>query len=198
MRFFGGEIDDIGAVANHNRKPGGVMNPNTHALGATAAVVALMLFIAYRRIRRSIGRQPFQPTRMKVRMAVLALAGLAFVVVPRGQVLILAGAAVGILAGVALAVYALKHTQFEFTETGTFYTGHPYIGLGIALLFVGRLVYRFVAMSTMAPVDGPRSVSPFAGAIGNPITTGVFFVVAGYYLTYYAGLLRRGSPQPAA
>ena len=124
MRFFGGEIDDIGAVANHNRKPGGVMNPNTHAL---------MLFIAYRRIRRSIGRQPFQPKRMKVRMVVLALAGLAF-----------------------------------------------------------------VAMSTMAPVDGPRSVSPFAGAIGNPITTGVFFVEAGYYLTYYAGLLRRGSPQPAA
>lgn len=171
------------------------MNPNTHAIGATAAVVALMLFVAYRRIRHAIGRQPLRPTRMKVRMAILTLASLAFVLVPRGQSLILVGAAAGAVAGVALAVYALKHTQVEFTETGIFYTSHPYIGLSIALLFVGRLVYRFVAISTMAPVDGaPRSVSPFAGAVGNPITTAVFFVMAGYYLTYYAGLIRRGTP----
>ncbi len=174
------------------------MNPNPHAIGATAAVMALMLFLAYRRIRRAIGRQPFQPTRMKVRMAILTLASLALVAVPRGQVMVLAGVAVGVIVGVALAVYALKHTQFEFTETGTFYTGHPYIGLGIALLFVGRVVYRFVVMSTMAPAEGPRGMSPLAGMVGNPITTGVFFVVAGYYLTYYAGLLRRGTPPAMA
>lgn len=174
------------------------MNPNTQALGATAAVVALMLLIAYRRIRRAVGRQPFRPTRMKVRMAVLALASIAFVAVPRGQTLIMAGAAAGALAGLALAVYALKHTRFEFTEAGTFYTGHPYIGLGIALLFVGRLVYRLAVMSTAAPMGGPRSVSPFAGAVGNPLTTAVFFVMAGYYLTYYAGLIRRGTPPDRA
>lgn len=165
---------------------------NTHAIGATAAVVALMVFVAYRRIRRAIGRQALQPVRMKIRMGILAALSIAFVVVPHGQVLILAGAAAGAAIGIGLAVYALKHTQVEFTESGVFYTGHPYIGLGIALLFVGRLVYRFVLMSTTAPaMDSPRGVSPFAGAIGNPVTTAVFFVVAGYYLTYYAGLLRR-------
>lgn len=127
------------------------MPVNTHALGATAATVALMLFVAYRRIRRAIGRQPFQPTRMKIRMALLFLVSLAFIVAPRGDGLVLIGAAVGAVVGVALAVYALKHTCFEFTEAGAFYTGHPYIGLGVALLFVGRLIYRFVLMST-APV----------------------------------------------
>lgn len=176
------------------------MNPNTHALGATAAVVALMLFAAYRRIRRTIGRQPFQPRRMKIRMAILALVGIAFVVVPRGDALVLLGGAAGAVAGVALAVYALRHTQFEFSESGTFYTGHPYIGLGIALLFVGRLIYRFVLMSLSPALQaaGPRGASPFAGMVGNPVTTGVFFVAAGYYLAYYAGLLRRGASGPPA
>lgn len=124
------------------------MNLNVHALGATAAVVALMLFVAYRRIRRTIGRQQLQPMHMKLRIGVLALASIAFVVVPRGQLPILAAAAVGAVDGVTLAVHALRHTQFEFTAEGTFYTGHPYIGLGIALLFVGRLIYRFAVMST--------------------------------------------------
>lgn len=170
---------------------------NTHAIGATAAVIALMVFIAYRRIRRAIGRQELQPLRMKIRMALLAAASIAFVVVPHGDVLILAAAAAGAAIGMGLAVYALKHTRVEFTESGTFYTGHPYIGLGIALLFVGRLVYRFVLISTAAPaMEAPRGVSPFAGMIGNPVTTGVFFVVAGYYLAYYTGLLRRGPASP--
>ena len=169
------------------------MNFNVHALGATAGVVALMLFIAYRRIRRAIGRQPLQPLRMKLRIGLLALISVAFVVVPRGQLPVLAAAAVGAIAGVALAVYALRHTQFEFTAEGTFYTGHPYIGLGIALLFVGRLVYRFAMMSTAPGIQGMRSASPFAGAVGNPVTTGIFFIMAGYYIAYYAGLLRRGT-----
>ena len=81
----------------------------------------------------------------------------------------------------------------DTTADGTYYTGHPYIAVGIALMFVGRLVYRFVQLNTasamMAP--GARSVSPFAGMVGNPVTTGVFFVMAGYYIAYYAGLLRR-------
>lgn len=176
------------------------MPVNLHAIGATAAVVVLMVFIAYRRIRRAIGRQQLQPTRMRIRMGILALVSIAFVVVPHGQALILAGAAAGAAIGVGLAVYALRHTRVEFTAAGTFYTGHPYIGLGIALLFVGRLVYRFAVMSTMPMPEGPRGVSPFTGAIGNPVTTAVFFVVAGYYLVYYAGLLRRGAapPPPAA
>lgn len=170
------------------------MPVNTHAIVVTAAAVALMLFVAYRRVRRAIGRQRLQPTRMKVRVGVLFLVSAAFIVVPRGDLLILAAAAVGAVLGIALAVYALRHTQVETTADGTFYTGHPYIGLGIALLFVGRLIYRFVQMSTasamMAP--GARGASPFAGMVGNPVTTGVFFIVAGYYIAYYTGLLRRG------
>ena len=181
------------------------MNPHIHALIVTAAVAALMVFVAYRRIRRAIGRQRFQPTRMKVRIGILALLSITFIVVPHGQLTILAGAAAGAVLGVTLAIYALKHTRFENTETGTYYTGHPYIGLGIALLFVGRLVYRFVVMSTSPALQGAmqgagRTVSPFAGTIGNPITTGVFFVAVGYYMAYYAGLLRHGGasdPTPA-
>jgi hypothetical protein len=173
------------------------MPANFHAIGATAAVVALMLFAAYRRIRRAIGRQRLQPLRMKVRLGVLTLASVAFVVVPRGDLLILAAAAAGAVLGIALAVYALRHTQFEITADGTFYTGHPYIGLGIALLFIGRLIYRFIQMSTAPGMMGAaRGASPFSGMVGNPVTTGVFFVVAGYYIAYYTGLLRRDGETP--
>jgi hypothetical protein len=171
------------------------MPANFHALGATAAVVALMLFVAYRRVRRAIGRQRLQPLRMKVRLGILTLASVAFIVVPRGDLLVFAAAAAGAVLGIALAVYALRHTQFEITADGTFYTGHPYIGLGIALLFIGRLVYRFIHMSTTSGMAG--GASPFSGMVGNPVTTGVFFVVAGYYIAYYTGLLRHdGGARP--
>ena len=186
----------LGSTITENRGAfrgvGFFMPANIHALGVTAAVVALMLFAAYRRVRRAIGRQRLQPTRMKVRVGILCLVSAAFILVPRGDLLILATAAVGAVLGVALAVYALKHTQVEATAEGTFYTGHPYIGLGIALLFVGRLIYRFVLMSSAGGMMAPsaRGASPFAGMVGNPVTTGVFFVVAGYYIAYYTGLLR--------
>jgi hypothetical protein len=174
------------------------MPVNLHAIGATAAVVALMLFVAYRRVRRAIGRQRLQPVRMKVRVGLLTLVSVAFIVVPRGDLLVLAAAAAGTVLGIALAVYALRHTQYETTADGTFYTGHPYIGLGIALLFVGRLIYRFIQMSTGPGLTGAgaRGASPFAGMVGNPVTTGVFFVVAGYYIAYYTGLLRHDGGAP--
>ena len=38
-------------------------------------MVAVVAWAIYRRVRRTIGRQPFQPKRMQVRMGILALAG---------------------------------------------------------------------------------------------------------------------------
>jgi heme O synthase-like polyprenyltransferase len=161
---------------------------NSHAAVATTAAVALILFVTYRRVRRSIGRQPLQRTRMKLRIGLLILGAAAFVGVPGAHWPALLAAAAGAAAGLALAVYALKHTQVEFTADGAFYTGHPYIGLSIALLLIGRLVYRFAQMATAPAL---RTASPFTGAVSNPVTAGVFFVMAAYYVAYYTGLLRR-------
>ena len=64
---------------------------------------------------------------------------------------------------------------------------------------VGRLIYRFVHMATTpGMVPDARGASPFAGMVGNPVTTGVFFVVAGYYIAYYTGLLRKDHGAPPA
>ena len=90
------------------------MPVNTHAIGVTAAVAALMLFVSYRRIRRAIGRQRLQPIRMKVRMGVLVLVSGAFILVPRADLLILGAAAMGAVFGVALATYALRHTRVGY------------------------------------------------------------------------------------
>ena len=176
-----------------------LMPVNIKAIGITAAVVALMLFFAYRRVRSAIGRQRLQPARMKVRVGILVIVGAIFIVVPRGDLVILTAAVIGAIIGVGLAVYALRHTQVDVTADGVFYTGHPYIGLGIALLFIGRLIYRFVHMATTpGMVPDARGASPFAGMVGNPVTTGVFFVVAGYYIAYYTGLLRKDHGAPPA
>jgi hypothetical protein len=103
-------------------------------------------------------------------------------------------AAGGASVGVALAVFGLAHTRFEVNDQGKFYTPNGWIGLAVTALFIGRLaartftVYadRAAAAAAMAP-----GASPFAGLQRSPLTLGIFFLMAAYYLVYYGGVLRR-------
>src|SRR5215469_3241051 len=99
--------------------------------------------------------------------------------------------AAGLAGGVALAWYGLKHTQFEVTPQGRFYTPHTYIGALVSALFLGRIAYRFIVLYSTAHAVAAADSNPFAVYQRSPLTLAIFGVLVGYYVAYYAGILAR-------
>ena len=155
-------------------------------------IAALLIWAVARRLRRTFGRQAVQPGRIWLRIGILTIAGglIAASSAPRGSAMLAAFLA-GLACGAALAYIGLRHTRFEVTPEGRFYTPHTYIGLAVTLLFLGRLAYRFLYLA-----GGPNGMlAPDADAASayqrSPLTVAIFAVLVGYYVLFYAGVLRR-------
>ena len=180
---------------------------NTANLGPALAIGAIAVFSVYRRMRRSIGRQPLQPTRLWVRMGIWLLICILMTAAllqkhPTGTP---AAMAAGAVLGVALALVALRYTEFTFAPEGDFYTPHLYTGLAVSALLVARLAYRLVQIYGMGGMPGAAAGMGASGpmpvvppAFGSPLTLAILFLTAGYYLCYYAGVLRAHARRPAA
>jgi cytochrome b561 len=172
------------------------LNPQ---LITTALLAGFVVWAIYRRVRRNFGRQPFNATRLYVRTAILTVIG-ALVVMASARNLDLLGAFVaGAAGGVALGYFGLRHTTFETTAAGRFYTPHTYFGLLITGLLLGRLLYRFLIVYQGAQDAVQPSPNPFAAYQKSPLTLGIFGVLIGYYLVFNVGVLRKGrEPATAA
>jgi hypothetical protein len=101
----------------------------------------------------------------------------------------------GAIVGAGIAAYALSHTKIERTEQGYFYTGHPYIGLGIVGLFVIRLLFSLATVySQLHNVAAADRQAVLAHMEDNPFTLATLMLMAGYYAVYSLGLLRMARP----
>jgi hypothetical protein len=157
-----------------------------------AVLVPLVMWRVYQRVKRLMVRQRSQAWRHWIPVvlfpALLVLMGTLSLAHPQA----LAGMAAGVAAGAALGVLGLRKTRYERLGSEYFYTPNAHIGVLVSLLFVGRLLYRgyeFYVLGTAQPQD-------FAS---SPLTLLVFGVLAGYYTTYAAGLLRwRRAASPAS
>jgi hypothetical protein len=164
-------------------------------------IAALVAWGVVRRLRRSFGRQTVQPARIWLRIGILTLVGglVAATSVTRGAQMLEALIA-GLACGALLAYVGLRHTRFEVTPEGRFYTPHTYLGLAVTLLFLGRLVYRFLYLPNGA--SGTFGPDPNAAVAyqRTPLTVGIFAVLVGYYVLFYAGVLLKtrvaGEPAP--
>ena len=161
------------------------MNPTLASWLPTLVSVPLVAFALYRRVRRTFGRQPVTPKRMVLRIVLLTVLCVVFLVglpTPIG----FASAATGAVLGGLLAMYGLKHTQYDVTPEGRGYTPNPWIGLAVTALFLGRLVARMFSVyeATVLAPSGPSFQR-------SPLTLGIFFLMAVYYAAYYVGVLRK-------
>lgn len=151
-----------------------------------AIVVPLVVWRVYVRVRRNIGRQPLQPKRLKVRIAIFSVV---LGVVALGSVLVppsLLGLAAGVAASALLAWAGVRLTRFERTGDGDFYTPNTIIGVLLSLLLVGRLVYRFIVFrDALTAGQGPTP------PVGSPLTLAILGLTFGYYVAYYLGVLSR-------
>jgi hypothetical protein len=153
-------------------------------------MIAAVGFAIYRRVRRTIGRQPFQPRRMQVRMIVLGIVGALALLFSLRNIEVGGAMVVGLVGGAALGLFGLRYTKFETTPKGQFYTPHTYIGLFVTLLFLGRLAYRFVIVMPAMQAAAQADANPYASFQKSPLTMAIFGIVVGYYIAYYAAVIR--------
>ena len=177
------------------------MNPQLSSWVPTLVAIPLVGFVLYRRLRRTFGRQRVTPKRMALRMVLLCVVCTLLLVRSSVTTASLGAAAAGLVLGVGLAMVGLAHTKIEAIAESKFYIPNKWIGLAVTALFHGRLAARLFTVSERA-TQVPSGVSPYAGLQQSPLTLGLFFLLAGYYVTYYAGVLRKAGalsvPVPAA
>ncbi|MES2151796.1 MAG: hypothetical protein V4508_18610 [Pseudomonadota bacterium] len=149
-----------------------------------AAVLApLILWRIYKRVQRLMVRQRSQAWRHWIAVGLFPLLIAALGVLALGHPLALAALLAGVSSGVALGLLGLGKTKFERLGSDFFYTPHAGIGLAVSLVFVARLLYRayeYYALDAAGRQDFSQS----------PLTLLAFGILAGYYLTFAAGVLR--------
>jgi hypothetical protein len=168
-------------------QPGSV-NPQVPSWLPTLVAVPLVGFMLYRRLRRTFGRQPVTPKRMALRMVLLSVVCVLLLARSSITTISLGAAAAGLALGIGLAMVGLMHTKVEGTADKKFHTPNKWIGLAVTALFLGRLAGRLFTASERATQVTP-GVSPYAGLQQSPVTLGL----AGYYVTYYAGVLGKAA-----
>jgi hypothetical protein len=155
---------------------------------------AMVMLLVYRRFRRNFGQQPLRPTAMRARMGILVIVG--FLLLPaalRSSAFLVAMLA-GAIVGAGLAAWGAQRTRFLRISGQLFYVPHTYTGAVVSLLFLGRIVYRLIQVSgqlhagQLAAAAGQNPVQP--GMLNSPLTFGLYFVLMGYYVCYYAMVLQ--------
>jgi hypothetical protein len=151
-------------------------------------IIPLVAWRAYSRIKRNIGRQPLSNVRPYITMGLfpLLVVLLGWQALQHARPELLYALAGGIVGGAVLGFYGHKHTKFEVTPQGLFYTPNAHIGIALSVLFMGRLLYRMFVMYTANPY-AQTAPNDFAA---SPLTLGIFGLLAGYYVSYAIGLTR--------
>lgn len=167
-----------------------------HILFPVLMGVFVVAMIA-RRMMRNIGRQRLRPGPMQLRIALLSLLGVMFAIGALRDMTLFGALCAGAAAGVVLGWFGLRHTRFERTDEGDFYTPHTYIGVAVSLLLLARLGYRFLVIYPSMQAAAQADRNPLAAFQRSPLTLAIFGVLIGYYVFYYTGVLRArrgGSP----
>lgn len=164
----------------------------TNAPSGIIIFAGFMAWGMYRRIRRNIGRQKLRPGRIIASLVILCLVSMLILGVNGRFPGLALGCAGGMLAGMAFALLGLRHTKFETTEEGHFFTPNTYIGLALSALLLGRLLWRMSAQGPAFAGD-PQAMQDHPGmqnpqAFQSPWTMFIVGLNMGYYLAYYIGL----------
>lgn len=163
---------------------------------AIVAVVAVVALLLYRRGRRLIGHQRFHERRITFRVVFLAVVSVFLLVTYARRadpVLEYASVAGGFLVGLMIALVALRFTQMGRDEGGVWYVPNMYLGIGLIALLIARFAYEYFVLfpqlkkqMVAAAAHGATATLP-----SQPVLHGILFLVLGYYVIYYLGILIR-------
>ncbi len=152
-----------------------------------AALVPLIIWRMYRRIGRLIGRQKSVAWRHWGACILFPVLLLLLAMGARSDIWSMGGLLLGVVVGIALAIFGLRLTRFEATPDGLFYTPNAHIGIALSTVLVCRIGYR-VYQAMELQLDHVQAMQGFGR---SPLTLVILGTMAGYYALYAAGLLRK-------
>jgi hypothetical protein len=180
------------------------MHPDFSQIGPFL-LAALVVYGVYRRFRRNFGRQLLRPARMTARILLLAVIGCCLLPVALRSAQFLSAELAGGALGIGMGLWGAERTRFQMYEGRLHYVPHTYTGIAVSLLFLGRLVFRFIqvyagyhaaADHMQAAAGAPLANAAYpsqgflpAAMVRSPLTVGIFFVLVGYYVCYYSLVL---------
>lgn len=157
------------------------------------ALIPLILWRMYSRVRRLVGRQRSIAWRHWTTALLFPLLLLALLASAIGRPLTEAALGGGVAVGAVLAVYGLRLTRFESSAEGLFYTPNAHIGIGLSMLMAARILFRLF-QGYEGALQGAAAAHEFST---SPLTLLVFGMLAGYYTVFAIGLLRWRRAQAA-
>lgn len=149
-------------------------------------VVPLLVWRMYSRVKRNIGRQKLGKYRPWVTLTLFPVILILISLGAFQHPVRLLGMAAGLAVGAVLGVFGTRHTKFENTPEGIFYTPNAHIGIALSVIFGARIVYRMFQLYSMDSFSQPNP----ADFASSPLTLAIFGLLAGYYMTYAVGLIR--------
>jgi hypothetical protein len=155
-------------------------------------LAALVVWVVYRRLRRTFGKQVLHPVRMGVRIGVLVVIGCLLLPTSVRSMPFVGALLIGIAVGVALALWGASRTRFVREADQLYYLPHTYTGVAVSMLFLGRMVFRLIQAYDnvhAARAAGSDQALNAASMLQSPLTVGMFYVLMGYYVCYYAVVL---------
>ncbi|WP_336772373.1 sporulation protein [Paenibacillus sp. MMO-58] len=172
-------------------------------IGSYIVPLLIILFVVYRRLKRSVGFQPFKPSRLKMRIGIFSIIGILLLASGFPHPAIYISDAIGIACGAVIAYYAIKHSRFEQREDTLFYRTHVGIETLVVLLFIGRIAFRIIEMfgtggtTAMNPAALNNETAQMQQYTNDPLTAATFFLLVAYYIGYYTFILRKSDEKAA-
>ncbi|GMA64348.1 hypothetical protein NZD89_03185 [Alicyclobacillus fastidiosus] len=158
-------------------------------------IVALVIFGLYRRVRRTVGFQYLVRGRITTRVVIFSILALVILAAGAANPISYVFDAVGLVIGGIIAYISARTTKFEMRNGRWGYLQHLWIGIGLIILFIGRLAFRFIEISQdvgkiqQQQVSGQNQLA--AQSFSDPWTAGVFMLLVAYYIGYFIFLLRK-------
>lgn len=150
-------------------------------------MLAIVAWVAWRRVSRQFGRQRIQRKRMIFRVAMFAVIGGLLALSGFHKIELAEGLLGGALVGGAIGLLGLRLTRFGVDPVkGDCYVPNPWLGAVLSVLLLGRLGWRL--MVVWPQLQGASAMPP-AGHEFSPLTMLVIGLLVGYYVVYFSGLL---------
>ncbi len=165
---------------------------------AALAAVLLIAYRFYRRVRRLIGRQRFAERRLWMRTVLLSALTIFAIVslgLSRQAAISFESATAGFVVGAVIGVVALRFMQMGRDDEGLWYIPNLYLGIGLIGLLIARFVYKYVVIIPQLKRELAQTSAHGATSVTvpeSPVFLAILFLVLGYYLVYYGGILLRG------
>ncbi|GMA50091.1 hypothetical protein GCM10025857_14480 [Alicyclobacillus contaminans] len=157
-------------------------------------IVVLVLFGMYRRIRRTVGFQYLVRGRLTTRVVIFSILALVILAAGAADPMSYVSDAIGLVIGGIIAYISARTTKFEMRDGRWGYLQHLWIGIGLIVLFIGRLAFRFIEISQEVgnihqQQAGQNQMA--AQSFSDPWTSGIFMLLVAYYIGYFVFLLRK-------